>query len=340
MTAPVLLPTPAQFGGVAKELATAPGTPVAMTNTLLTDNLVYQDLPQWLADQANRGVMGTDSFNEIQGVMWSTITMGGPLNTDTFGFLAANILGDVTTTGASSPFTHAIALLNPTSGNPGAQPVTDTFTAYNGVPATVGARQIPYGCLSQLVVDFDALSGLLKWSATVMGWPTVLPGVRPTAAPSSVKPLAPWIGTVGVGGTAVGAPVATLRTGKITMNREVEPEPTVNGLQKPLGMARAGFSVTTDLTFIAQDESIYNHMINNDEPQVQLIFSAGANQSIQFDFQQMAFQNIKPDYGAKVVRWATQTNKCVFNSTNVGTSGGQGPMKITLVNSLPSGTYA
>lgn len=338
MTAPVLYPTSAQFSGVAKEATASPGTPVAMTNPLLTDNFVWVDTPIWLPDKAYRGVMGNDSFNEIEGVYTCAVTAGGPVFADTIGFVLGNILGDVTTTATAAPFTHKISLLNPTSGAPTAQPTTHTLTAYNGVTPTVGARQVPYSCFSQVVFSFDAAAGLLTWTGSAMGWKSVPAGARPTASPSAVKPQASWIGVLGLGGTVIGAPVASIQTGKITITREIEPEPVANGIQNPLAIARNGLAATFDLTFIAQDESIYNYMIGNTQPQAQLLFSSGAGQQVQFDIQQASFQKASPDYGNKVVRWVT-SGKCVFNSTNVGTSGGLAPIQATLVNSMPSGSY-
>ena len=338
MAAPVVYPTSAQFSGVAKEVLTTPGTPVAMTAALLTDNFVWADTPIWLPDQAYRGVMGNDSFNEIEGVYTCAVTCGGPVFADTIGYVLGNILGDITTTGTASPFTHKISLMNPTSGAPTAQPTTHTLTAYNGVTPTVGARQVPYSCFSQVVFDFDAAAGLLKWSGAATGWKSVPAGARPTASPSAVKPQASWIGTMGLGGTVIGAPIASIQTGKITINREIEPEPVANGVQNPLAIARNGLSASFDLTFIAQDEAIYNYMINNTQPQIQLLFSSGANQQVQFDIQQASFQKAVPDYGNKVVRWST-SGKCVFNSTNVGTTGGLAPIQATLVNAVASGTY-
>ncbi len=336
MTAAVAFPSVAQFSGVAKDLGD--GTPVAMTATLLTDSFVWKDTPTWLYDQAYRGVMGNSAFNEIEGVYYCDVACGGPVYVDTIGFPLGNILGDITTTGSVAPFVHAISLLNPTSGNPSAQPTSHTLTAYNGVTATVGARVIPSCAFSEIVFDFDAASGLLTWTGKANGFKSQAAGARPTASPTSVKPQAAWIGTMGLGGTVIGSPIVSLSTGKITLTREVENENTVNGSQNPLLIARGGFSCSFDLTFIAQNETVYTDMINNVQPQIQLLFSSGSNQKIQFDLQQAAFESAFPDYGSKVVKWSV-SGKGVFNSTNVGSSGGLAPMQVTLTNAVAAGIY-
>lgn len=338
MTAPVLYPSVARFSGWAKEVATTPGTAVPMTMNLNTDSFVFKDEPVWIKDQATRGSMGNDAYNLVQGPIVCNVTADGPVFVDSFGMLLANIFGDLTVTGTASPFTNKFSLLNPTSGAPTAQPITHTLTAYNGVAPTSGTHLIPYACFSQLVIEFDAASGLLKWSGTATGWKSQVAGSRPTSSPSSVKPQASWVGTMGLGGTVGGAPIVSIQTGKITITREIEPEPVANGSQTPLGITRGGLSVAADFTFLAQDNSVYTHMINNDQPQVQILFSSGSTQQVQFDMQQYGFTVTDHDYGNKAVRWAT-SGMPIFNSTNAGASGGQSPMSATLVNAIASGTY-
>jgi len=342
MAAPIVYPVVAQFNGAAKELSTAPGTPVNMTATMPLDTFKWEDKIAWGDDKAPRGVMGNDAFSQTQLVYYCDVSaMGGPAYADTLGYLAANIFGDITTTGTAAPFQHVISLLNPTSGAPTAQPGTHTWTHYSGVPATSGAIQIPYFCLSQLVLTWEFATGMLMWTAKGQGWKSVVLGSRPTAAPSAIKPKAAWVGALALGGTVPTNSVTNLEKATFTFNRELELEYTGNGQQNPLAVARGGFSTTFDLQFIAQDYTYYNYMLNDTEPQAQAQFTTGAAgslTSLQIDMQQAAFRAVADDKTKKMVRWHA-TGKGVFNSTNVGTSGGQAPAQVTLKNAVTSGTY-
>ncbi len=332
---PVMYPVAAQFSGIAKDLGD--GVPVAMSDNLLTNNFMYVDTPVWLNDNSFIGSMASDG-NITQGVLYCAVTGGGQVFTDTFGYLLANILGDVVTTGTASPFTHAISLLNPTSGAPTAQPGSHTLTAYDGVAASSGARQIASSALSQLVIDFDAAASLLTYTFSANGFKSVIAGSRPTSAPSGVKPIAGWRGTMGLGGTAVGAPVANLASAKITINREIENEFMANGTQNPLGIGRGALTAAFDATFLAQDETVYNDMINNTKPQTQFLFNLGSTQQIQIDAQSTAYEVTKKNMGSKMVRWDC-SGVLERNSTNAGASGGLSPLKVTLVNAIASGHY-
>jgi hypothetical protein len=342
MAAPVLFPTDAVFNGVAKEGSASPGTPVAMTATVPCDTFKWSDKWVPIDDKALRGVMGNDSFAVLQGYWYCDVpTAGGPVYPDTIPYLIGNLMGDITTTGTAAPFQHVISLLNPTSGNPGAQGTTHTWTQYYGPTATSGARQIPYFCLSQLVFTWEAATGLLMWSGKGQGWKSVAAGSRPTSAPTAIKPYAAWVGQLAVGGALPGSAVNNLEKATITVNRELENEPVANGTQSPLAIGRAGLSCTFDLQFITQDETYYTDYINNVEPQLQVQFTAGSAGTltlVQIDMQQAAFTKADPDYGKKFVRWMI-SGKGVFNSTNVGASGGLAPIQFTVKNAVTSGTY-
>lgn len=343
MTAPLAFPSVAQFDGVAKELTTTPGTPVAMTNTMpLATDLKWEDKPVYLADKGLRGVMGNDSFNEIEGVYFCDVSaMGGAVFMDTLGFLLGNILGDVVETGTAAPYAHQFSLLNPTSSAPTAQPTTHTWTHYDGPTPTVGGRVIPFFCLSQLVISWEYATGLLMWSGKGQGWKSVAASARPTAAASAIQPKAAWIGQFAVGGPVSGTPAVNLEKFTLTINRELEQEFMGNGQQNSLMIARGAVSSTWDATWLAQDYTYYNDMINNTQPQIQGVFStgsAGTLQALQIDAQQAAFEKATQDGSKKMLRWDT-SGKNVFNSTNVGASGGSGPVQLTLKNAVATGSY-
>lgn len=342
MTAPVVYPVAPQFGGIAKEVVTTPGTAVAMTNTLNLDVLKWEDKPVWLEDKAYRGVMGNDVFNEIQGVEYCDISsIGGPVYVDTLPFLLGNIMGDMVETGTAAPYSHQACLLNPTSGAPTAQPTTHTLTAYYGPTASVGARVFSYFCLSQLVLTWDNATKMLTWSGKGNSFASAPAAARPTPSPSALKPFAGWQSLFAVGGVNPGASVKNLEMFTITFTREIENEFTGNNTQNPLAIARGGLAVTWSADFLAQDEAYLTDMLSNTQPQIQGKFSVGSGatlQAVQIDAQQAAFTKAAPDMSKKMVRWSTG-GKAVFNSTNVGASGGLGPATVTVTNAVTSGTY-
>jgi hypothetical protein len=49
------------------------------------------------------------------------------------------------------------------------------------------------------------------------------------------------------------------------------------------------------------------------------------------------FLTAKPAFGQKAVQWVA-SGKCVFNSTDVGATGGFGPATITVVNGVSNAT--
>ena len=337
MTAALAYPVSAQFSGIAKDAGD--GVPVPMVDNLLTNSFMFTDTPVWMHDNSYIGGMdatGTD----VQGKIYCAVSGGGQVFTDTFPYLLANILGDVVTTGSASPFTHAIALMNPAAGNSyTAQPTTHTFTAYNGVGTTFGAWTIASAALSQLVIQFDAAASLLTYTFTANGWPSALALARPTSAPSTVKPIAGWQGKFGLGGPASGGTLQkNLASAKITINREIENQFMADATQNPLVISRGAITTAFDCTFLAQDVTAWTDMVTNVQPQLQWLFNIGASQSVQLDMQLGAMEVTKPNYGSKTVRWDV-SGVGVRNSTNAGVSGGQGSIKATIVNTVASGHY-
>jgi len=334
-----MFPVSAQFAGISKDLGD--GAPVTMVDNLNTNSFQFVDTPVWITDNSNIGGMDAGG-TVVQGKLYCAVTGGGNVFTDTFPYLLANILGDVTTTGTASPFAHKVSVMNPAASNSyKAQPVSNTFTAYNGVAATSGAWQIASAALSQLVIEFDASSGLLTWTCTANGWPSVVAGSRPTSAPSTVPPIAAWRGTMGLGGPASGGTlVKNLATAKITINREIENQFMADGTQNPQAIGRGAVSsVDFEATFLATDSVVWSDMMNNTKPQVQWLFNVSASQQVQLDMQVAAFKVAKPNYGNKLVRWDT-SGSGERNSTNAGATGGLASFQATVTNAVASGHYS
>lgn len=397
---------------------TAQGTAVAGTFTQLIDNLKPSDKPTFLKDQAWRGSMGTDAFNQIAGVKHAELDLGGPVFADGIGFFLRNILGDLAVVGTSTgsggttlstsaaagassistaasipaatvvqigsgataevfttgtpsgsgpytiplttpsgglvfahasaqavqpvtgPYTYAWSLLN--SG--GGQPISHTLTHYLGPTTTVGARAYPGFCMNGLDLKFNAESELLTWAGKGVSWPSVPAASTPTANGTAIKPVASWQTTVGIGGPASGGTlVSTVTDGEINLEREAVPIYTATGVQTPYIIQRGGFKASGKLNFSAvSDESALLYMLNNSQPQLQIITSNGLSGTnlltVQVDMQVAAFTTSEPDTGKTAVGYQTGF-EAVFNTTNAGGSGGQSPAKVSVTCNVTPGTY-
>ena len=336
MPTPTTYASAKQFVGVAKE--TTQGTPVAMTATIPVEKFDPEDKPVWLDDKALRGSM-VEAYGRQQGVIKTDFSMSGPVFGDTLGWLLGNILGDLTTTGASDPFTHAFSTLNSGQG----QPTSHTFTHFQGPVASVGARQFPGACLSEVTLKWNAESQLLTYDAKGSSWPSVIPGGTPVSAPSTVTPIASWRGQLGIAGPASGGTlVLTVMDGEVNLKRQLEVVFTTQLAQTPYIIQRGAVSVAGKLNFIAADETPYTTMLANTQPQLQLVIGNGVvgagKVQVQVDCQKAAYATSKPDFGKAAVGYQT-TFVGIANTTNAGTSGGYSPVKVTLNNAIASGIY-
>jgi hypothetical protein len=239
----------------------------------------------------------------------------------------------------TAPFTQAHSLLN--SG--GGQPISHTLTHFLGPTATSGARQYPGLCLSELGLKWNAESELLTWSAKGTSFPSVPLGSAPVAAASTSLPVASWRMVVGIGGPASGGTlIATVTDGELNIKRELAPYYTATGTQNPYIIQRGGLSVEGKLNFIAADESPLLWMLNNTQPQLQLLIDnglTGANKvSFQVDCQVAAFTDSEADGTKSAVEYGNGF-QALFNTTNAGGSGGYSPIKVSVTNNVPNGTY-
>ena len=96
------------YVGIAKE--TTRGTAVAPTDFIpvAKDSLAPVDVIDPLYDTGLRG-SNVVNYNYIPGRKRSTFDFGGAVFADTIGYSLAGILGAVSTSGASAPYTHTIS---------------------------------------------------------------------------------------------------------------------------------------------------------------------------------------------------------------------------------------
>lgn len=251
-----------------------------------------------------------------------------------------NHAGGVTVTPYASVtnYNHYFALLNSGTGAGGygqAQPQSTTFTDYTGVTASVGARAYAFSCLSELTLDFTP-TGLVMYDGKITSFASAISGTTPTASLSSVIPQAAWQTTVGLGaGTANTFDNAMA---KLTITRKLEPMYTNSGQQDPYSIVRGALTASMAMDFgPVQSEAQFLYYLNNTQPQLFLTstngLSGAAAASVTINAQQAAFTTGSLQDG-KVAFGYQLGAELVSNVTNVGPSGGFGPLVITLVNTV------
>lgn len=336
MPTPTTWPSAKSVVGLAVE--TTQGTPVTtLAATLPLDTFEVEDKPVQLYDNAIRQAM-TKRFGMIQGPLISEISGGGPLFFNVVPYLLRNMLGALATTGpVSSAYTHLASLLNSGTG----QPDSLTLVQWQGTPATSQARVYSGFCLSELVIKGNPESSLVECTWKGLGFPS---SIYPTAPPSfpanTDSPLAAWRTAIGIGGTAVGAPVRTIREWEITFTRQLKAIYTSQNSQSPYIIQRGDAGMAGSLHFAApSDETALLYLLNNTQPQSQIVITNGgagaALRSLQIDMQQTGFDTSKISTSEEAIGY-NNTIAPIANTTNVGASGGWGQGTVTVVNATVS----
>ena len=258
-------------------------------------------------------------------------------------------------TAITNPFTHNFNLLNSAlgyGGAAGAQPPTHTWGDYLGpgtgqgsgdVTNAYGMRLYPGACVAQ--IDFTGNSEqLLMCKVTGASWPSTPAASAPTNTVSAVVPVANWRSIVETGlpgsATTLGS-VPTVGEWMVSIKRELQVYFTDQGVQTPFIIARGPLDATGTLNYtVPPDETPLEQMLLNTQPSVQIAINNGqAGTSLTYlgltlALHQAAFTKVKPNRSSVLVGYDAEYT-AVANSTNVGGSGGLGPITATLVNGIP-----
>jgi hypothetical protein len=310
--------------GIAKEAIA--GTPVAQTAAIPLTKFDPAPKQVKLVDDGWRGSMG-DNYGMQNGPRSAELSLGGPVFVDTIGYALAGVLGDIATTGASSPFSHKMALLNSGDG----QPKTYTLTDTQGGLAT---RQYAGAKFTECSFKWD-VSGLATWDAKALSWISNT-AADPTPVFGATVPVPSWLGQLKFGATAV----PNVQNAELNFKRASGEPVFTMGAQDPYAIPVGALEVDGKLTFVAIDESPYTAYASGTTPgALSLVFSQGANAEISFALTQPEYDDVKITRGKSYMEWEA-TFKAVLNSTDVGASGGFGPATVTVINALPTGTFA
>lgn len=316
--------------GVGKE--TVKGTPVAPVLWLPVTTYQPKDSFAALLDTASRGG-NVDVYNVVQGVGMSEYDLGGAIFPDTFGVPLAGILGDVVVTGASAPFSHAMANTQANGGQPGAW----TFAHIDPLNANPNQQAGMQFAEVNMVLDRDQLA---TWTAKGIGYPSAVAASPASPAFSGIVPLEGWRFAATIGGVAVPellhAEISIKRAGTVA-------EHTLQGIQAPAFVFADEVSVDGKLTFVAAVAGTQlNYYLTNAVLPVVLtaVRGAGAAQDgLTLTMSKVNYTAAGKGFGSKYITVEADL-KASGNTTDVGASGGYSPIKATLLNAKPAGTFA
>lgn len=237
----------------------------------------------------------------------------------------------------TGPYTHRFAILQQGSWNGTGQPPVHAATDYTGLTAVTGARTYPYLCISQLDLTGNT-EQLFQAKVTGNSWLSVPASGSsvPLNNPSAVVPVPAWQSTISVGGTAM------TQAGEwaFSIKRELQVYWTAQGTQSPFVIGRGSLDATLSLHYtVSTDETALLNMLNNTQPSVTVTVNNGlagtANIQCIMTSSVAAFTKAKPNRSAVLFGYEDEL-QCVANATDVGGSGGLGPMTITLINNVPT----
>lgn len=315
--------------GIAKEVTK--GTAVTPTDFIpvSVSKIKPVDVIDPLYDEGLRGSI-VKSYNYIPGRVRSTFDFGGPAFPDTIPYSIAGLLGEVTTTGASAPFTHTITLENSGTAAADVQPTSFTLTDFY----SAAVRAYPGIQVHDFSLKFSS-EGLLEYDAKATGWASAT-ATTPTPTFSTILPTPVWAATVSVGGSTVSNAV----DGEITMKRSVTPVYGISNTQNPYSIFVGALEVTGKLTFVMEADTELTRYLTNTQPAIVLNWVQGAGATatqIQATMTKGAYTAAAIERGKDYVEISVDLNPQA-NTTDKGTNGFS-PIKWVVQNAKPSGTY-
>lgn len=278
--------------------------------------------------------VGTGSNAEIVTVSGAGGATSIPIANTPLRFSHAAAEAVTNTTAGAGNYTHVFSLLN--SAVNGAQPPTHTLTDISGIPATNLARVYASSCVSEITLTGNSQQ-FLTYDVKGQGWLSAIAASPPVFTASTQPAQAAWNSKVGIGGPAAGGTVVNyVAEWAVTIQRKLEVIWTTQGVQNPYVIARGGVSATAKLMFEATpSEAPLLALLNNTQPQTQFVATGPNSTTITVDSQVNAYETSKINDGKAVFGYDVGS-RMIANTTNVGNSAGFSPLKITIVNAIPS----
>ena len=322
--------TSRSYLGVAKE--TTKGTAVAPTDFIpvLASKLKPVDKIGELYDEGLRGSL-VKNYAYIQGRAYTELDFGGPVFADTFGYVLGGLLGDVTTTGASAPYTHSISVKNATGTGSDAQPTAFTLTDFYAA----NVRYYPGSQIHDVSLKFTA-DGLLDYDAKASGFPSSTT-TAPTPSFSTQIPIPTWVATVSIGGSSISNSVE----GNVDMARAITPIFGISNTKSPYAVFLGDLEVKGKIRFVMENDTQLTNFLTNTQPAITFNWSQGAGASatqVQFTVTKGAYVAAMIDRSKDFVEVEIDLN-AQGNTTDAGATAGYSPIKWVLQNAKTSGTY-
>ncbi len=320
-------PTYASFLGIsAPELTfAAGGTPVAF---IPVKSMTPSDKLVWLEDEGWRGAP-VKTYGGTPGPLYAEFEFAGDVYADTIGYVYVGLLGDVAVTGVSAPYTTNAALL--CSGNQ--QPPTYCLTDWN---SNITGYQLAGARLSEMGLKFSG-SGKLEYDAKTIVESNTVNGVKPSFVNEPDQIIAGWKGAVQLGGSPVGFVVE----GEQNIKRAVEIIDAVDGTQAPYYLFAGELTVDGKLTIVMEDDTWRANYVAGTSTSIDISYTQGTGattQQVKTHCSTIRIEDAKVNRGKSYAELEI-TYTADGNTTDVGASGGFSPIKVTLQNANPSGTY-
>lgn len=324
MPSPVIFPAELSYAGLGKESSN--GTAVAATRFYPFKKNDWTDANGLIIDDAMYG-----SMVEENGAVAGKKQAAGDLSLyylpDYIGDLLYNVFGGYAVGAAvSGVFPHSFSVLN--SGD--AQPPAHTFIDRQGITATVGARAYAYGCLGELTISGNA-TGLCSVDAKATAFGSAPAAVAPTNVSTTEPVLPAWRSIVSVAGSP-----APVREWSFTLSRALVPDMLADGTQNPNSIARGNLSVSGKLTFAARNEQPLLDFLAATQQAVSVVIDNGGAAAA---VRKLTLTCTKAVYDTEGMVRETPIGyemsfKGIGNATDVGASGGRGPITALLNNAV------
>jgi hypothetical protein len=281
-----------------------------------------KDTVTQLVDKGWRGSM-VDSYDAQTGVTTGEFGFGGDVFTDTIGYVLHGMMGDLTETGTTT-VSHKFALLNSGQGQPKATCFYDNYNA--------GVRGYAGGQYSELDFTFSP-DALLTYSAKAATFGSQTATVEVPSF-SAVEALPAWKGVVSIGGTSY----AEMADAALNIKRQVTAVKTINNTQQPFIIWAGPISVEGKATLIMEDDTYLTKYLQGTKTSLEFNFTAPDTTSIDFKMSKVSFTAADIQRGKEYVELPISF-KAYGNVTDIGASGGYGPLTVNLSNSIASGVY-
>ena len=234
-----------------------------------------------------------------------------------------------------APFTHVESLLNTAQAQPGSLTLID----WQGLTPTTQARAYTGCAFSDLTIKGVAESEFITVTGRGLGWPSAAAATLPVASATPATPLSSWRALLGFGGPASGGTqVKIVSEFELSLARTLKAYTTMQGSQAPYWIQRGGLRCTGRVLIpVPNDETYFNYMINNTQPQLQFVIGnglAGASLlSLQVDIKNLGVKGAVIQK-QEAIGYELTWEAVAASVTNAGPSGGRTPVSFTTQNAV------